>query len=145
MSSVEIVSPKRMSTSLDSRLSGASSDGKCSLGNKDSIAAGSALRFSAHRDSNETKEQGPGGAGAGGRARAKTAHKKTVITHGIQKNQKPKLRNKFASPTDRLLSPCSQKLNDHKSKLFVSKSNPTKLSFATKQDRGADDSDDEYA
>lgn len=27
------------------------------------------------------------------------------------------VRNKFASPTDELLSPCSQKLNDHKSKL----------------------------
>lgn len=46
-----------------------------------------------------------------------------------KKDQTAKLRNKFASPTDRLLSPCSQKLNEHKSRLFKAKSNPTKLSF----------------
>ncbi|CCC70545.1 hypothetical protein NCAS_0F00610 [Naumovozyma castellii] len=43
---------------------------------------------------------------------------------------KLKLKNKFFSPTDKLLSPCSQKLTSHKSKLFTAKSNPTKLNFA---------------
>lgn len=42
------------------------------------------------------------------------------------------LKNKFASPTDALLSPCSQRLSDHKSKLFSTKSNPTKLNFSGK-------------
>ncbi|SCU88887.1 LAME_0E01486g1_1 [Lachancea meyersii CBS 8951] len=51
------------------------------------------------------------------------------------------VKNKFASPTDDMLSPCSQKLNDHKSKLFSSKANPTKLNFATKQ--SGEDSEDE--
>ncbi|CEP63128.1 Bns1p LALA0_S07e03004g [Lachancea lanzarotensis] len=51
------------------------------------------------------------------------------------------VRNKFASPTDEMLSPCSQKLNDHKSKLFASKANPTKLNFASRQ--SGEDSDDE--
>ncbi|SCU86707.1 LAFA_0E02542g1_1 [Lachancea sp. 'fantastica'] len=50
-------------------------------------------------------------------------------------------RNKFASPTDDMLSPCSQKLNDHKSKLFTSKANPTKLNFATR--KSGEDSEDE--
>lgn len=81
---------------------------------------------------------------------ASSLHKaifKKHVTHGIQKVQKSKLRNKFASPTDRLLSPCSQKLNDHKSKLFVAKSNPTKLNFARKERLAAateDDDDDDY-
>lgn len=46
-----------------------------------------------------------------------------------KKELKNEIRNKFASPTDRLLSPCSQKLNDHKSRLFKVKSAPTKLTF----------------
>ncbi|SMN20764.1 similar to Saccharomyces cerevisiae YHR152W SPO12 Nucleolar protein of unknown function, positive regulator of mitotic exit [Maudiozyma saulgeensis] len=46
-----------------------------------------------------------------------------------QKNIQLKLRDKFASPTDTLLSPCSQKLNDHKTKFLLAKSNPTKLAF----------------
>ncbi|SCU99374.1 LADA_0H19350g1_1 [Lachancea dasiensis] len=59
-----------------------------------------------------------------------------------KQNQVPMaIKNKFASPTDELLSPCSQKLNDHKSKLFTSKANPTKLNFTTKQN--GEDSDDE--
>lgn len=71
---------------------------------------------------------------------------KKHVTHGIQKVQKSKLRNKFASPTDRLLSPCSQKLNEHKSKLFVAKSNPTKLNFARKGHLtvASEDDDDNY-
>ncbi|KAM3164177.1 Spo12 superfamily protein [Lachancea thermotolerans] len=52
------------------------------------------------------------------------------------------LRDKFASPTDDMLSPCSQKLNDHKSKLFTAKAKPTKLNFATEQKQ--EDSDDDY-
>ncbi|CCD24566.1 Bns1p NDAI_0D02520 [Naumovozyma dairenensis CBS 421] len=48
----------------------------------------------------------------------------------LKKLNSIKMNNKFFSPTDKLLSPCSQKLNDHKSKLFVNKSNPTKLNFA---------------
>ncbi|AQZ11289.1 BNS1 (YGR230W) and SPO12 (YHR152W) [Zygosaccharomyces parabailii] len=40
------------------------------------------------------------------------------------------MRSKFASPTDRLLSPCSQKLSDHRSKLFKTKTNPTRLQFS---------------
>ncbi|SCV02249.1 LANO_0F16270g1_1 [Lachancea nothofagi CBS 11611] len=58
------------------------------------------------------------------------------------KKQNPMpIKNKFASPTDDMLSPCSQKLNEHKSKLFTSKANPTKLNFATRQK--GEDSDDE--
>ncbi|AMD18638.1 HBL264Cp [Eremothecium sinecaudum] len=54
-----------------------------------------------------------------------------------------KLKEKFASPTDSLLSPCSQKLNDHRSKLFKTKQNPTKLNFATaKAGISADELDD---
>ena len=48
---------------------------------------------------------------------------------GSQKTMVPKLRNKFASPTDTLLSPISKKLNNHKTKFLLAKSNPTKLSF----------------
>ncbi|CAG99747.1 Bns1/Spo12 [Kluyveromyces lactis] len=48
-------------------------------------------------------------------------------------HQLSEMKNKFASPTDDLLSPCSQKLNDHRSKLFQAKSNPTKLNFQSKQ------------
>ncbi|KAG0685598.1 hypothetical protein C6P41_004218 [Kluyveromyces marxianus] len=48
-------------------------------------------------------------------------------------HQISELKNKFASPTDEMLSPCSQKLNDHRSKLFQVKSNPTKLNFQSKQ------------
>ncbi|AET37836.1 Bns1p Ecym_2080 [Eremothecium cymbalariae DBVPG len=52
------------------------------------------------------------------------------------------LKDKFASPTDSLLSPCSQKLNDHKSKLFKAKLNPTRLNFTTTAN-AADDSDED--
>lgn len=67
---------------------------------------------------------------------------KKRVTHGIQKIQKLKIRHKFASPTDRLLSPCSQKLNQHKAKLFVAKSNPTKLNFARNKNASVSDEDD---
>lgn len=61
------------------------------------------------------------------------------------KDLQTKLRNKFASPTDRLLSPCSQKLNDHKSKFLLTKSNPMKLNFTPEDKNGSDsDSDIEY-
>lgn len=52
-----------------------------------------------------------------------------------------KLKEQFSSPTDSLLSPCSQKLNSHKSKLFKIKQNPTKLNFAIGK-TGHDDLDD---
>lgn len=58
---------------------------------------------------------------------------------GVAKVQKLRIRNKFASPTDTLLSPCSQKLTQHKAKLFVAKSNPTKLNFATKHQQASEE------
>lgn len=59
--------------------------------------------------------------------------RKRLSHKAVQKVQKLRTRQKFASPTDTLLSPCSQKLNQHKAKLFVAKSKPTKLNFATKR------------
>lgn len=61
---------------------------------------------------------------------------------GVVKVQKLRTRHKFASPTDSLLSPCSQKLTQHKAKLFVAKSNPTKLNFATKHQQASDEDED---
>ncbi|CCE64312.1 hypothetical protein TPHA_0H01040 [Tetrapisispora phaffii CBS 4417] len=58
-----------------------------------------------------------------------------------EKQNKNNLRDKFASPTDRLLSPCSKKLNDHKSKLFKVNSVPTKLTFNQKNESDDYDSD----
>ncbi|AGO11640.1 AaceriADL140Cp [[Ashbya] aceris (nom. inval.)] len=40
------------------------------------------------------------------------------------------LKDKFASPTDSMLSPCTQKLNQHKSRLFKAAVKPTRLNFA---------------
>ncbi|CAB4254887.1 similar to Saccharomyces cerevisiae YHR152W SPO12 Nucleolar protein of unknown function, positive regulator of mitotic exit [Maudiozyma barnettii] len=57
-----------------------------------------------------------------------------------QKNIQLKLRDKFASPTDTLLSPCSQKLNDHKTKFLLTKSNPTKLAFGESKKVDSDES-----
>ncbi|CCH62509.1 hypothetical protein TBLA_0H02230 [Henningerozyma blattae CBS 6284] len=45
-------------------------------------------------------------------------------------DKKIELSNKFASPTDQLLSPCSQKLNDHRSRILGKKTCPTRLNFA---------------
>lgn len=59
---------------------------------------------------------------------------------GFDNSKIPKLRNKFASPTDRLLSPCSKKLSDHKAKIFGSKSKPVKLSFSEASNEDSDDS-----
>ncbi|SCW00815.1 LAFE_0C12618g1_1 [Lachancea fermentati] len=53
------------------------------------------------------------------------------------------MKNKFASPTDDLLSPCSQRLNEHKSKLFSANAKPTKLNFATAKHSSDSDSDEE--
>ncbi|CAI6532509.1 AIS_HP2_G0020960.mRNA.1.CDS.1 [Saccharomyces cerevisiae] len=47
-----------------------------------------------------------------------------------RKSLNTQLRQKFVSPSDSLLSPCSRKLNDHKSKLFAAKSQPKRLDFA---------------
>lgn len=58
---------------------------------------------------------------------------------GADTAEMPNLRSKFASPTDRLLSPCSKKLNDHKAKLFGSKSKPMKLSFSEFSNDHSDD------
>ncbi|QLL30305.1 hypothetical protein HG536_0A01220 [Torulaspora globosa] len=64
------------------------------------------------------------------------------LSHGaVQKIHKLRTRQKFASPTDTLLSPCSQKLNQHRAKLFVAKSKPTKLNFATKRQRVSGEED----
>lgn len=49
------------------------------------------------------------------------------------KVSKLQIRTKFASPTDRLLSPCSQKLTKFKSKLLAQKVNPMKLNFVNKK------------
>lgn len=49
--------------------------------------------------------------------------------------QVSQMKNKFASPTDELLSPCSQKLNAHRSKLFEVRSNPTKLNFQSQEEK----------
>lgn len=69
--------------------------------------------------------------------------KKRGSGDGVAKVQKLRIRHKFASPTDSLLSPCSQKLTQHKAKLFVAKSNPTKLNFATKHQQNSDEDEDE--
>ncbi|QLQ77871.1 hypothetical protein HG537_0A01180 [Torulaspora globosa] len=64
------------------------------------------------------------------------------LSHGaVQKIHKLRNRQKFASPTDTLLSPCSQKLNQHRAKLFAAKSKPTKLNFATKCQRVSGEED----
>ncbi|CCD23982.1 Spo12p NDAI_0C03220 [Naumovozyma dairenensis CBS 421] len=68
--------------------------------------------------------------------------KKTMASAIQDRNKALQLRNKFASPTDRLLSPCSQKLADHKSKFLLNKTNPTKLNFATPNNNNID-SDEE--
>ncbi|GAV52652.1 hypothetical protein ZYGR_0AG06430 [Zygosaccharomyces rouxii] len=57
-------------------------------------------------------------------------HRSMFKKHAYKVAKSRLVRSKFASPTDRLLSPCSQKLNDHRSKLFKTKSNPTKLQFS---------------
>lgn len=57
-----------------------------------------------------------------------------------QKNIQLQLRDKFASPTDTLLSPCSRKLNDHKTKFLLTKSNPTKLAFGEMKKVDSDES-----
>lgn len=150
MSASEIVSPKRMTPCSRRSLAAGS---MTALGNEATAESSSGntcgpLRLMSHRtqdnetssDVNETlKSRIIGSEKKGG---MKVLQKKTVLTHGIQKLQKHKIKSKFASPTDRLLSPCSQKLNDHKSKLFVSKSNPTKLSFSRKQEQGDYGDDD---
>lgn len=73
---------------------------------------------------------------------------KKTTNASVTKNSnrlKISLINKFASPTDRLLSPCSQKLTNHKSKFLLAKSNPTKLNFAAMMNKKENemDSDDE--
>lgn len=57
-----------------------------------------------------------------------------------QKNIQLQLRDKFASPTDTLLSPCSRKLNNHKTKFLLTKSNPTKLAFGEMKKIDSDES-----
>lgn len=64
---------------------------------------------------------------------------------GTQKKMVPKLRSKFASPTDTLLSPCSKKLTSHKTKFLLAKSNPTKLSFKEMKKTDSDDLMGDYA
>lgn len=67
--------------------------------------------------------------------------RKRLSQGAVQKIHKLRTRQKFASPTDTLLSPCSQKLNQHRAKLFVAKSKPTKLNFATKRQRVSGEED----
>ena len=79
--------------------------------------------------------------------------KKTMFKRDLLKQdpkRKLQLQQRFASPTDRLVSPCSLKLNEHKVKMFGKKKkvNPMKLDF--KGNLAADsedveiDEDEEY-
>ncbi|AJU21003.1 Spo12p [Saccharomyces cerevisiae YJM1248] len=79
--------------------------------------------------------------------------KKTMFKKDLLKQdpkRKLQLQQRFASPTDRLVSPCSLKLNEHKVKMFGKKKkvNPMKLNF--KGNLAADsedveiDEDEEY-
>lgn len=79
--------------------------------------------------------------------------KKTMFKRDLLKQdpkRKLQLQQRFASPTDRLVSPCSLKLNEHKVKMFGKKKkvNPMKLNF--KGNLAADsedveiDEDEEY-
>ncbi|CAI2013750.1 hypothetical protein SEUBUCD646_0G04750 [Saccharomyces eubayanus] len=60
----------------------------------------------------------------------KKPYKSKKVAEEQRKTLNTQLRQKFISPSDNLLSPCSRKLNDHKSKLFVAKSQPKRLDFA---------------
>ncbi|CAI4053484.1 hypothetical protein SUVZ_15G3080 [Saccharomyces uvarum] len=71
---------------------------------------------------------------------SKTSHtssnfiKKTIFKRDLLRQdpkRKLQLQQRFASPTDRLVSPCSLKLNEHKVKMFGKKQkvNPMKLNF----------------
>lgn len=80
------------------------------------------------------------GSGVGNVSLHRVALCRKRMSHGgVQKVQKMRTRSKFASPTDNLLSPCSQKLNEHRNRLFVAKSKPTKLNFATKRQQVTDE------
>ncbi|CAI4064004.1 hypothetical protein SKDZ_08G1990 [Saccharomyces kudriavzevii ZP591] len=59
----------------------------------------------------------------------KAIFKKDLLKQDSKK--KLQLQQRFASPTDRLVSPCSLKLNEHKVKMFGKKQkvNPMKLDF----------------
>lgn len=59
----------------------------------------------------------------------KNSYRKRKAVDEQRKTLNMQLRQKFASPSDSLLSPCSRKLNDHKSKLFAAKSQPKRLDF----------------
>lgn len=75
-------------------------------------------------------------------ANALNANTATNLHKSMFKKPNPtamQIRNKFASPTDDMLSPCSQKLNEHKSKLFNAKANPTKLNFSASTNEDSDD------
>ncbi|CCF56720.1 hypothetical protein KAFR_0B04240 [Kazachstania africana CBS 2517] len=63
-----------------------------------------------------------------------TALRKTIFKNKKGHNLKLRLQlvSKFHSPTDRLISPCSQKLNSYKSNIFkIKNAKPTKLEFQT--------------
>ncbi|ODV93849.1 hypothetical protein PACTADRAFT_51598 [Pachysolen tannophilus NRRL Y-2460] len=51
-------------------------------------------------------------------------------------------KNKFASPTDNILSPCSQKLNAHRAR-FYDKSKPTKLNFSNSDEEKEEEEEEE--
>ncbi|CCF58365.1 hypothetical protein KAFR_0E02120 [Kazachstania africana CBS 2517] len=81
----------------------------------------------------------------GNRSLRRTIFKPSQIKNNARNEKlRSQLRDKFSSPTDRLLSPCSQKLNQYKVKKFAylknknisagnsaasGKKEPTKLSF----------------
>ncbi|CCK70323.1 Spo12p KNAG_0E00550 [Huiozyma naganishii CBS 8797] len=57
-------------------------------------------------------------------------HNSTVAAAKVVGHKQGK---RFVSPTDRLMSPCSKKLNQYKQKVMLTKSKPTKLQFNTKE------------
>ncbi|CAI4063915.1 hypothetical protein SUVZ_07G4540 [Saccharomyces uvarum] len=59
----------------------------------------------------------------------KKPYQSKKVAEEQRKTLSTQLRQKYVSPSDSLLSPCSRKLNDHKSKLFVAKSQPKRLDF----------------
>lgn len=60
----------------------------------------------------------------------KKPYQKRGATEDQRRNLATHFGQKLVSPSDSLLSPCSRKLNDHKSKLLATKSQPKRLDFA---------------
>ncbi|KTA95187.1 Protein BNS1 [Nakaseomyces glabratus] len=48
----------------------------------------------------------------------------------VQKRLRSILKQRFVSPTDAMLSPCSKRLNLYRSKVYAAKKTPRKLQFS---------------